>query len=66
MNTRMQKLIAMFTLVVLLASLVLVPNEVSAANDFYGDYTDVAKVYDYGSCPQYSGPCRGLPEDVRC
>ncbi len=55
MNTRLQKLIAMFSLIVLLASLVLVPNEVSAANDFYGDYTDVAKVYDYGSCPSIQG-----------
>ena len=55
MNKSMQKLIAMLTLVMLLASLVLVPNEVSAANDFYGDYTDVAKIYDYGSCPSIQG-----------
>lgn len=55
MNKSMQKLIAMLTLVMLMASLVLVPNEVSAANDFYGDYTDVAKIYDYGSCPSIQG-----------
>ena len=55
MNKKMQKLIAMFTLVVLLASLIVLPNEVSAANDFYGDYTDVAKIYDYGSCPSLQG-----------
>ena len=59
MNTKFQKLIAMFALVVLLASIVLVPNEVSAANDFYGDYTDVAKVYDYGSCPSIQGVAVG-------
>ena len=55
MNKRIQKLIAVLTLVVLLASLIVLPNEVSAANDFYGDYTDVAKVYDYGSCPSIQG-----------
>ena len=55
MNKRMKKLIAMFALVAILASVALVPIEVSAANDFYGDYTDVAKIYDYGSCPSLQG-----------
>ena len=55
MNKRFKKLIAMLTLVMLLASMVVLPNEASAANDFYGDYTDVAKVYDYGSCPSIQG-----------
>ena len=55
MNKRIQKLIAMFALVAILASFVVVPTEVSAANDFYGDYTDVAKIYDYGSCPSIQG-----------
>lgn len=55
MNKKVQKLIAMFALAVLLASLIVVPNEVSAANDFYGDYTDVAKIYDYDSRPSIQG-----------
>ena len=59
MNKRFKKLIAMLTLVMLLASMVVLPNEASAANDFYGDYTDVAKVYDYGSCPSIQGVAVG-------
>ena len=59
MNKRIQKIIAMFALVAILASFVVLPTEVSAANDFYGDYTDVAKVYDYGSCPSIQGVAVG-------
>ena len=59
MNKRIQKIIAMFALVAILASFVVVPTEVSAANDFYGDYTDVAKIYDYGSCPSIQGVAVG-------
>ena len=55
MNKRMQKLIALFSLVLLLASMILVPNEAEAASEFYGDYTDVDKIYDYGSCPAMQG-----------
>ena len=55
MNKRMQKLIAIFSLVLLLASMIVVPNEVQAASEFYGDYTDVAKIADYNSCPSLQG-----------
>ena len=55
MHKRMQKLIAIFSLVLLLASMIVVPNEVEAASEFYGDYTDVAKITDYNSCPSIQG-----------
>ena len=48
MNRKMQKIIALFSLVALLASMVLVPNEVEAASAFYGDYTDIAVIKDAG------------------
>ena len=59
MNKRLQKVIAMLSLVVLLASFGLVPIEAEAANEFYGDYTDVANIYDYNSCPSIQGVAVG-------
>ena len=55
MNKRLQKLIAMFALVLLLAPMLLVPVEVEAASEFYGDYTDVSYIYDYGACTGMQG-----------
>ena len=55
MNKTLKRLVACLTLVVLLASMVYVAPEAEAVNDFYGDYTDVAKIYDYGSCPSMQG-----------
>ena len=55
MKKRMISLIALFSLFLLLAPMILVPVEVEAASVFYGDYTDVAKIYDYGSCPSMQG-----------
>ena len=55
MSKMMKRTVAMLTLVMLLVGLVYVPIEADAANDFYGDYTDVGKVYDYGSCPSMQG-----------
>ena len=40
---------------VLLLGMICVPIEANAANEFYGDYTDAGKVYDYGSCPSMQG-----------
>lgn len=45
--------------VLLLASVVLVPSEVDAASEFHGDYTDVCKIYDIGSCPAMQGMAVG-------
>ena len=50
MNKKVQKVIAFFSLLVLLFTVSAVPLEAQAANEFYGDYTDVAKIPDYGSC----------------
>ena len=59
MNRKMQKIIALFSLVALLASMVFVPNEVEAASAFYGDYTDIAVIKDAGSCPSIQGMAVG-------
>ena len=55
MNRLMKRAIAVLTLVMLLTTMVYSPSEADAANAFYGDYTDVAKIYDYGSCPSMQG-----------
>ena len=55
MNKTMRCMIALLSLVVLLVGMVQIPTEASAANAFYGDYTDVSKIYDYGSCPSMQG-----------
>jgi uncharacterized protein YjdB len=51
----MRRTVAILSLVMLLVGLVYVPMNAEAANEFYGDYTDAAKVYDYGSCPSMQG-----------
>lgn len=57
MRRPMKRWIAMLSLVILLASMVMVPPAADAvvAYEFYGDYTDVAKIYDYNSCPSIQG-----------
>ena len=56
MKMSMKRVIAMLALVLLLVGLFpAIPIEVNAANDFYGDYTDVSKIPDYGSCPSMQG-----------
>ena len=55
MNKRTKRWIALFLLVLLLAPMVLVPVEVEAASEFYGDYTDVSYIYDYGACTGMQG-----------
>ena len=55
MSKTIQRVFAVFSLVLLLASFVVLPNDVSAASEFYGEYTDVAKIYDYNSCPSIQG-----------
>lgn len=55
MSKTMQRLSALFSLVILLVSVVQMPNRAEAASAFYGDYTDVTKIYDYGSCPGMQG-----------
>ena len=55
MKRRLQKWIAVFALVVLLAPMLLVPIEADAASEFYGDYTDVSYIYDYGACTGMQG-----------
>ena len=55
MNKTMKRLVACLTLAVLLASMVYVAPTAEAVNDFYGDYTDAAKIYDYSSCPSMQG-----------
>ncbi|MBQ2382599.1 MAG: InlB B-repeat-containing protein, partial [Oscillospiraceae bacterium] len=53
--------VALLCFVLLAVSLVLVPQsaEAVAAYEFYGDYTDVAKIYDYNSCPSIQGVAVG-------
>ena len=55
MSKTMKRAVAMLSLIMLLAGLIYVPMKADAANEFYGDYTDSAKVYDYGSCPSMQG-----------
>ena len=55
MNKMMKRLVSCVVAAVLLVMLVAIPPEAYAVNDFYGDYTDVSKVYDYGSCPSMQG-----------
>lgn len=55
MSKLMKRTVALLSLVMLLMGLVYVPIEAEAANAFYGDYTDSAKIYDYGSCPSMQG-----------
>ena len=55
MSKMIKRTVALLTLVMLLVGMVYVPMEADAANEFYGDYTDVAKIYDYGSCPSMQG-----------
>ena len=55
MSKMMKRTVAVLSLVMLLVGLIYVPMEANAANEFYGDYTDSAKVYDYGSCPSMQG-----------
>ena len=55
MNKTLKRLVACLTLAVLLASMVYVAPPAQAVNEFYGDYTDAAKVYDYSSCPSMQG-----------
>lgn len=59
MNKMIKKTIALFSLLVLLFSVVAVPGKVEAANEFYGDYTDVDKIPDYGSCGIMQGMAVG-------
>ena len=59
MNKTVQRVFAVFSMVLLLASFVVFPNDVSAASAFYGEYTDVAKIYDYNSCPSIQGVAVG-------
>ena len=55
MSKKIRQIIALFALFLLLTPMVLVPIEAEAASAFYGEYTDVAKIYDYGSCPGMQG-----------
>ena len=55
MNKKIQRIVALLSLVLLLASMIVLPNEAEAASEFYGDYTDVAKITDYNSCPSIQG-----------
>ena len=59
MNKKMQKMIALCSLVLLLVSMVVIPNEAEAASEFYGNYTDVANIVDYGSCGIMQGMAVG-------
>jgi len=58
-NNRMGKMIALFSLLLLLCSMVAVPNEAEAASEFYGEYSDVAAIKDYGSCGIMQGMAVG-------
>lgn len=49
------RVFAALSLLVLLLAFVVVPNEANAASEFYGDYSDVSYIYDYGSCPSMQG-----------
>ena len=55
MNRKIQKFVAIFSLVLLLASMIVLPTPAEAASEFYGDYTDVAVIADYNSCPSIQG-----------
>ena len=55
MKRNFKRCIAMATLVLLLLTFVPAPLTAYAANAFYGDYTDVSYIYDYGSCPSMQG-----------
>ena len=55
MKKRMRKLIALFSLILLLAPMLLVPVEVKAATGYFDDYADVTKIYDYGACTGMQG-----------
>ena len=55
MNRKVQKIIAFFSLVVLLASMIVLPDKAEAASAFYGEYTNVATISDYNSCPSIQG-----------
>ena len=55
MSKMMKRTVAVLSMIMLLVGLIYVPMEANAANEFYGDYTDAGKVYDYGSCPSMQG-----------
>lgn len=55
MKKMIMRTLSMLLVVCLLAAYIVVPTEVNAASEFYGDYTDASKVYDYGSCPSMQG-----------
>ena len=55
MNGKIKRIVSVFALVFLLASMIVLPNKAEAASAFYGDYTDVAKIADYNSCPSIQG-----------
>ena len=55
MNRKARKIVAFFSLVLLLASMIVLPNKAEAASAFYGDYTNVATISDYNSCPSIQG-----------
>ena len=55
MKKTMKRTFALFTLALLLVSMVYFPPKALAASEFYGDYTDVAAIKDYGSCPGMQG-----------
>ena len=56
MRSTWKRVIGLLTLVILLLTTVNFPPIAEAANLFYGDYTDVATVYNYySSCPSMQG-----------
>ena len=55
MKNRFRSILALLMLVAVVAGMGFVSIDAAAANDFYGDYTDVSKIYDYGSCPSMQG-----------
>ena len=55
MMKQVRKFVALLSLVALLVTMGLVPIEAEAASEFYGDYTQVAKIADYNSCPSLQG-----------
>lgn len=59
MNKMTRKTIALVSLLLLLISVVAVPREAVAASEFYGEYTDVDKIADYGSCGIMQGMAVG-------
>ena len=40
---------------ILMASVLFTPQQASAAVEYYNEYTDVAKIYNYGTCPGMQG-----------